>query len=341
MKLKPTVTYTLTGFVVSGSIALPFALITWQIVVHQTTISAVMRILTVQMLCWAAVLMVLGVFGGYWYGKRQLQINRLQETNTAKDKFLSILAHDLRNPLTIVLGYLHLLLESYTQFDETLRKQYIQNSYNTSKRLQDLLEDLLEWSRLQRGKITWQPDWCNLFALVDEAVMPLQSNLEQKQLNLRIQLHEKAVVYADPRMVKAIIRNLVSNAVKFSEIGQEIRITSQILGNFAEITVADDGVGIQADDVAKLFRLDVLHSTPGTNKERGTGLGLILCKEFVEKHGGDIRVKSQPGVGSQFRFTLPATPGNTLKGREHSAYGHFQAVKSLQEAENQQIEYNL
>jgi signal transduction histidine kinase len=310
MKLKPTVKYSVLGVLSSFVIVPPVLVMSFHAMgdaklADQHTMSAIVRSFTLKILFWSSSVAAFCTLMGYWFGKVKQHEKRLQETNAAKDQFFSILAHDLRSPLSVVLGFLDLMRTGYDTFDEHVKKRYICNSYEAAKQLFDLLEDILEWSRIQRGKMPWQPDRHDLFSLIDETLVLLQASAEKKQIGLRMQIAENTPVYADAQMIKTVIRNLVSNALKFTEAGGEVTITSKSACDHEEITITDTGIGINPNDLPNLFRIDVIYSTPGTEKERGTGLGLILCKEFVEKHGGKIWVESTVGRGSQFHFTLP------------------------------------
>ncbi len=233
----------------------------------------------------------------------------LQEANATKDKFFSIIAHDLKNPFNALLGLSKLLLTNFDAFDEKKKKQFIENIFQASEQGYKLLENLLDWSRVQMGKIKWKPDHLDISTYCFENVSLLEASANNKKINLHSDINTGTPVYADPNMVTMVIRNLMSNAIKFTQKGGEVKITSETKGNYEEITVSDTGTGIKPEDIEKLFRIDVHHSTLGTAKEVGTGLGLILCKEFIEKNGGNIKIESELGSGSRFKFTLPVREG--------------------------------
>ncbi|MCP4345005.1 MAG: hybrid sensor histidine kinase/response regulator [Desulfobacterales bacterium] len=241
--------------------------------------------------------------------KTHLELNhtkeKLREANATKDKFFSIIAHDLKNPFNAVLGLANLLTDQYDAFDERKKKVIIQDICQSSEQGYKLLENLLDWSRMQTGKVEWNPDKIDLYTYAFENTAFLKSNADSKKISLVSNIDRGAMVYADPNMTTMIIRNLVSNAIKFTKEGGEVTISSKNNGDHEEVTVSDNGVGIKDENKEKLFRIDVHHSTLGTSKEVGTGLGLILCKEFAEKNGGEIWVESEFGKGSNFRFTLP------------------------------------
>jgi len=230
----------------------------------------------------------------------------LNELNATKDKFFSIIAHDIKNPFNTIMGFAELMQINFSKWTEEKKLQIINKLTNTSKNIYELLENLLQWSRSQRGTIEFNPEKIQLKEQIDYILMLLRNSADEKEIELGTNLHnENVFVNVDIRMLHTILRNLVSNAIKFTSIGGLIMINVEIKGGNAHIMVVDNGVGITQDSQDKLFRIDRQHSTEGTNKERGTGLGLILSKEFVEKHGGKIWVESDEGKGSTFGFSLP------------------------------------
>jgi len=229
----------------------------------------------------------------------------LKEANATKDTFFSIIAHDLKNPFGALITLSDVLVKDYDFLDDEKRKELIQIISDSSDNIYKLLENLLNWSRMQTGGIEWRPENIDLHKLADDNVSLLKTAAENKNITLASDFDTDTAVFADVEMITMVFRNLITNAVKFTPKGGEIRITSKTLGNLEEIAISDTGVGISEDDIKKLFRVDEKHSTRGTEREKGTGLGLILCKEFIEKNGGEIRVESEPGKGSTFKFTLP------------------------------------
>jgi len=234
----------------------------------------------------------------------------LNDLITARDKFFSIIVHDLRNPLQNLILSSDLLRYSYDSFDETERKDYIQRFNNSANQLSSLLETLLDWSKVQRGTMEVNREKINIAALAADNIDLLKENAIKKNINVSSQIQANIYAFADKNMIGSVIRNLVSNAVKFTYPGGEVKITANTSStdNFIEITVSDNGVGIKEENITGLFRIDVHKRTRGTANEKGTGLGLILCKEFVEKNNGSIKVVSTPGKGSNFTFTLPVNP---------------------------------
>jgi PAS domain S-box-containing protein len=231
---------------------------------------------------------------------------KLEEINKSKDKFFSIVAHDLRSPFTGLLGFSDILstqLESLTA-DEI--KTYSGHLNHSLKNVFKLLENLLDWSRMQTGKIKFDPETFHLESLIQRIVGIFQINASEKKIVIEICVVPHLTVFADEDMTDIIIRNLVSNAIKFTRPGGNIYIQALKKGNVAEITIKDNGIGILPENLARLFKFDENISTEGTARERGTGLGLVLCKEFIEKNNGHIEVDSKLNVGSEFKFTLPA-----------------------------------
>jgi len=230
----------------------------------------------------------------------------LKRLNATKDKLFSIIAHDLKNPFNTLIGLSHLLVERFDKMNTKKVKYYHQNLYQISKVGYDLLVNLLEWSKSQTGNIKYNPEEINLSEIIEETFSLSYSKAKQKEILLTNRLKKDCLVFADKNMVKTIFRNLISNALKFTERGGVIEVSSSKNGFFREVSIRDTGVGIKPEDVEKLFQLDNNYTTTGTEDEGGTGLGLILVKEFVEKNKGSIWIESKPGRGSNFIFTLPA-----------------------------------
>jgi len=232
---------------------------------------------------------------------------QLRQANAMKDKFFSIIAHDLKNPFNAILGYSNLLFEAYDNFDEKQRKTFIKDICEASENTFKLLQNLLEWSRTQTGNIDFNPQLVDLSQIIDENITVLKSAANNKKITLQTELSPRTNVFADENMIMAVVRNLLSNAIKFTHPQGRVYITSKNSKNIVEVCVADTGVGLSKVDLKRLFRIDDPFKTLGTNKEQGSGLGLILCKEFVEKNGGKIWAESELGKGSKFKFTLQLT----------------------------------
>jgi len=231
--------------------------------------------------------------------------HKLTEIVSTNGKFLSIIAHDLRSPFSSIIGILEMLKLSLKEFNKEEIEEYIDIVYNSANNTLVLLDNLLVWAVSQNKEKNFKPVKINLYELLQEEIANLKTLANQKQIIMNHSVEPDLNVSADIQMVRTILRNLISNAIKYTNINGEIVINASELKQYVEVTVKDNGIGISADNQKKLFQIDAFHSTPGTHDEKGTGLGLLLCKEFVELHGGNIRIESEPGKGSRFAFTLP------------------------------------
>ncbi|MEI6898804.1 MAG: two-component regulator propeller domain-containing protein [Bacteroidota bacterium] len=229
----------------------------------------------------------------------------LQKLNATKDKFFSIIAHDLRNPFNTILGLSDILLTDFKTFEEEKIRYYLSNIKDASGQAFELLQNLLIWARSQTGGVEFTPVEFNLKARVTENIELVESQATRKGIALLSVINDQVKVRGDVNMVNTILRNLLTNAVKFTPRGGSVEVGVNEKEHLHEIYVTDSGVGIEEQNLKKIFRIDSKHTTKGTDKEKGTGLGLILCREFVEKMGGHISVESKPGAGSTFLFTLP------------------------------------
>jgi len=229
----------------------------------------------------------------------------LRELNATKDKFFSIIAHDLRSPFTSIIGFSNLLADQAKDKDYEEVRKYAEIIQSSSKRVMDLLINLLEWSGSQTGRMEHNPEYVELVSLINEVTELSVDMAQHKSISIIKTLPRIAPVQADKAMISAIMRNLISNAIKYSYPCGTIIISAEEQEKELIISVADNGVGIDKNNINKLFRIDRNFTTQGTLKEKGTGLGLILCKEFAEAHGGEIRVESEKGKGSKFIFTIP------------------------------------
>lgn len=231
---------------------------------------------------------------------------KLREINATKDKLFSIIAHDLKSPYNAQLGFLELLLENEESYTEEQRKRFIKTVYQSTKQSFALLDNLLVWSRTQTGKIPFNPEELLLAQVFEEAIDLQRYAAQSKNIMIDTELcNDNSEVTADQEMVNTILRNLISNAIKFTpENGNIVLGAKTASDNKILIYVRDTGVGIPEEDTSKLFDPTSNYSTIGTNKEKGTGIGLILCREFVERNGGKIWVGSEKGKGSTFYFTL-------------------------------------
>jgi len=231
---------------------------------------------------------------------------RLQDTISAKDKFFSIISHDLRGPFSGFLGLTDMMAKDLEDLSLRELRKMSQAIYKSANSVYKLLDDLLQWSRLQLGKIPYNPETITLKEIVNNSLYTLRELANNKEINLSIDVPDDFAVYCDRNMITGVIRNLVTNGIKFTHRGGRIKIfINKVEGDFAEIAVEDNGVGIPNEIQDKIFRLDSQVSTKGTEQETGSGLGLILCKEFVEKHGGIMYFNSKENEGTTFFFTLP------------------------------------
>ena len=233
--------------------------------------------------------------------------HQLKNANAMKDKFFSIIAHDLKNPFSAILGFANLLYEAYDNFSESQRKNFIKNIVETSENTFKLLQNLLEWARTQTGNIEYKPKNINLSLITNENLAIFKTSLKSKKIAVELHIPVKLTAWADENMIKAVIRNLLSNAIKFTRSGGNIHVHVRSSNNTVEYCVEDSGVGISKENLKKIFRIDDPLKQPGTDNETGTGIGLLLCKELIEINHGEIKVESELNTGSKFIFTLPKT----------------------------------
>lgn len=229
----------------------------------------------------------------------------LQELNATKDKFFSIIAHDLKNPFNTLMGFSELLIQNFGGFPQEKIKEYIGIMFDTAKSSYALLENLLEWSRSQTGRIKVAPEKFDLKSVLDENFDLLINQASKKKIKLISELPTSMEVFADENMINTVIRNLISNAIKYTPEGGNVNVSEERNESTLTLHISDSGVGISKDNIPKLFRIDQNYSTSGTANETGTGLGLILCNEFILKNKGEIHVKSEVGKGSTFSVQLP------------------------------------
>lgn len=229
---------------------------------------------------------------------------QLREANATKDKFFSVLAHDLKNPFQSIMGFSEMILSDIRSKDYEQLETYGELILKASRQAYNLLVNLLEWSRIQTNRMDYNPELLNVDSITG-AILELSSgNINKKKLIVNKSIDHKLTLIADEFMITTVIRNLISNAIKFTPSGGKISITAGIKENQFVFTVADTGVGIKPGDEQKLFLIENNFSTQGTDNESGTGLGLILCKEFIKKHNGEIFVESVYGQGSVFTFNI-------------------------------------
>lgn len=238
--------------------------------------------------------------------KRQRE--ELDRLNATKDRLFSVIGHDLRGPFMGLLGALELLRDSGDDLDSATTHELIENLYESAETTYHLLENLLEWARSQQRSVDPHPRPIDLATVISETGQLFHAGARQKGVELRLETPDGARAYADPDMFGTVLRNLINNAVKFTETGGVVTVSARRENESVEIAVADTGVGIAADEVAGLFDLAASVSRNGTKGERGSGLGLLLAHDYVIRNGGTIEVDSEPNRGSIFRVTLPAAP---------------------------------
>ena len=234
----------------------------------------------------------------------QLNI-QLEKVNMDKDRFIAILSHDLKSPFTAILGFLEILLENLQNLNRNEIKKHVNIINDASRHTFNLLEDLLTWTRAHSGKIPFNPKLLRLKEVFDHVLKVMKESASSKKISVIYHEEEEVYVIADIDMLMAILRNLVSNAIKFTKPGGTVKVTAEKKPRDIEISVSDNGVGMMPDQMKELYDITKFMSTTGTANERGSGFGLLICKEFVEKHCGKLSVTSEFGKGSDFRFTIP------------------------------------
>jgi PAS domain S-box-containing protein len=236
----------------------------------------------------------------------KLKIEELHTINAEKDKFFSIISHDLRGPFNGFLGLTKLMAEEMPDLNQDEIQKIARSMRDSASNLFNLLENLLEWSRMQQGGIIFNPESTRLLSIINESKHPLMDSADKKGVEIKYEIPSNLEVFADQYMLASTIRNLASNAVKFTLKGGKVTIAAKsVPGHSVEISVRDTGIGMSPQMVDDLFRLDVQTNRRGTENEPSSGLGLIICKDFVEKHGGKLWVESEVDKGSTFYFTLP------------------------------------
>ncbi len=232
------------------------------------------------------------------------QRDKLAKSNATKNKFFRIIAHDLRNPISTLAGSTNLIFNDFDEYNKEQTKGFIGELNKLSQTTFNLLENLLDWSSTQMGEIKFFPKLIDIHSLTNESIELIKRKLGSKNIDLKVNVKKGTIAYADENMIKTVIRNLLSNAVKFTPENGIIEITCSDDTEFLKYSVKDSGIGIKKEDQNKLFRIDTHHTTPGLANEKGSGLGLILCKEFIEKNGGIISILSEPQKGTNIEFTL-------------------------------------
>jgi len=240
--------------------------------------------------------------------------SELKALNQTKDKFFSIIAHDLRNPFNSIIGLSDIILLKPENSDSEKTRRTIFDIRESSKHAYDLLQNLLIWARSQTGNLEFKPVNLDLTERIQENLDLVKGQAARKNITLTTENTYSVKIIGDVQMIDTILRNLLTNAIKFTPRDGQVTVSIEKLLGFVSILVRDNGIGIAPEILSQLFQVELKQTRRGTEKERGTGLGLILCKEFIEKHGGSIAIESEPGKGSCFKITLPdnaeTEPGN-------------------------------
>lgn len=239
----------------------------------------------------------------------KLKNMELQRLNAEKDKFLSIIAHDLKSPFNSIIGFSGILLEKVHQKDLTSLQEYAEIIKSSSQRAMNLLINLMQWSQAQTGRMEFNPEPFDMVETIEETIQLFSNNALQKAIVIETQLPDRIPVYGDKAMIFTIVRNLLSNALKFTNEGGSICIQAKVNNEEMILSVSDTGIGMSKQVMDKIFHIDSSYSSPDTYGNKGTGLGLMLCKEFAEKHKGCIRIESEPDKGSVFHLSIPRQGG--------------------------------
>jgi signal transduction histidine kinase len=249
------------------------------------------------------------ILGAFYRNKENLlkiekQNEELQKLNKDKDRFMQILAHDLRSPFNSLIGFTELLKMNLDIYDKEKIRDIVSALSEVSNTTYSLLNNLLLWSRSQLGKLNYEPELISFQQICLEVINELKHSAEQKDIRINCSNSNQIEFQADVNMLKTVLRNLITNAIKFTHKKGEVNIYTEQSENNVTVIISDTGVGISQNDINKLWDYTNLFSKQGTNNEQGTGLGLVLCKDLVEKHGGTIWVESEVGNGSVFKFTI-------------------------------------
>jgi len=237
----------------------------------------------------------------------KIKNEQLKKLIATKDKFFSIIAHDLKSPFNGILGFSEILKEEAPDLDKNSIVEYARLIHSSTKHTFELLENLLDWARMQQGRIPFEPKKFLLSSMLDSEFKGLKNNANQKNITLIDNIQENIILLADENMIGTVLRNLISNAIKFTPRNGKVQVEAKIQSDQVVISVSDTGQGMAAETIEKLFKLETSFTTRGTEDEKGTGLGLLLCKEFIEKHGGEIGLDSEKGKGSVFYVKIPLT----------------------------------
>lgn len=253
--------------------------------------------------------MVLIIIISYLYKKDKRLKNELVELNATKDKFFSIVAHDLKGPIGSFNNLLNYISTSYSDFTDNEKIDAINNLRKGSERIYKLLNDLLTWSKSQRGNLNFSPEKTGLYLITERVIDVLSDQASIKSVTILNRIDKNIYTKSDVNMLETILRNLVTNAIKFSNKDGVVEIyecpSETLKKGLIQVCVKDNGIGMDKETMDKLFKIDSSFSKPGTDDEKGTGLGLIISKEFTEIHGGQFSCESKPGKGSIFSFSIP------------------------------------
>lgn len=273
------------------------------------------RLLITHLITTLSVLVFVAIFTAYlskaYYALKSSKKN-LEELNESKDTFFSIISHDLKAPFNALIGFSELLLSSYSEMSDAERLNLIQKINSASSNAHHLLEELLTWARFQMRKIDLNRELLLLKPMITSILSDIASTSSSKNITINCNVSDDLKVLADKNMLTFILRNIISNSIKFSFRESNIEIESKENPHKISITISDKGVGMTKEQVEKLFVINKVQSTTGTSGEKGTGLGLILCKDFIDKHEGDIYVESEKDSGTTFTITLPSLSGKVL-----------------------------
>ncbi len=238
--------------------------------------------------------------------------NDLKEANNTKDKFFSIISHDLKNPFNYLLATTDLLNKNFKNFNNEQIKSQIDNLHDSARQVYNLLENLLGWAGSQRGTFHNIPTDIDFYEIALNNILLFKSNAAKKSISLKFDVAQNTYIYTDYNLINTVVRNLISNAIKFTNFGGIVELNVKEIDNCLEISVKDNGIGISQDRINKLFKINENISTKGTANENGTGLGLVLVNEFIEKMGGKLNIKSEPNYGTEFTFTVPLSKLQTV-----------------------------
>ncbi|MBI9071250.1 MAG: PAS domain-containing protein [Melioribacteraceae bacterium] len=255
------------------------------------------------------------------------KIELLQEINSQKDRFISIVSHDLRSPFTSLLGFSEILINE-PDLPEEMKSEYLGYIYEASQTQLQMINYLLDWSRLQTGRLTIEPCRLSVLNLVNNCVSVLTGNLIKKHIEIKVDVPDNLFINADERLINQSVQNILSNAIKFTPNNKKIFVSANTFKEgLIEITVKDEGIGISEENQEKLFKIDKKLSLVGTNGEKGSGLGLTLVKEIIEKHHGEIWFYSKFGEGSEFHFTMPTAKNTVIVVEENKeAYKKYESI---------------